>query len=181
MNTSIHTFNQEELSNFKNTELATVYNKFAAELVGVKPIKKFADKKSALRRTSAIQVDYQLAVTALEDAKHQAEKLGVAKKSPAKKKAAVKDDTKIHGLNKNFEVQINVGTKIRKGTILALIAEARDINRIYEVEDVINFMVNSAPKNTNRKEMTSAYAAEYIKWYANKGNITLIGPGYEEE
>lgn len=180
MNTSIHTFNQEELSNFKNTELATIYNKLAAELVGVNQIKKFADKKSALRRTSAIQADYQLAVTALNEAKERAEKLGVANKSPAKKKV-VKDDTKIHGLNKNFEVQINVGTKIRKGTILALIAEARDTNRIYEVEDVINFMVNNAPKNTNRKEMTSAYAAEYIKWYANKGNITLIGEGYEEE
>ena len=172
MNTSLHTFNQEELSNFKNTELATIFNKFAVEL-NINPVKKFADKKSAVRRTSAIQAEYEMA------AKSQ---IKVAtKKTPAKKKAVVKDDTKIHGLNKNYEVQINVGTKIRKGTILALIAEARDENRIYEVEDIIDFMVKNAPKNTNRKEMTSAYAAEYIKWYVNKGNMILIGPGYEEE
>lgn len=175
MNTSLQIFSQEEISNLKNTELATIYNKFAAELVGINPVKKFADKKSAVRRTSNIQSEYQLAVTAINDAKHRAEKLGVAKKTK------VKDETKIHGLPKDFEVQIKVGTKLRKGTILSLISSARDTDGIYDIEDIINYMVKNAPKDPKRKVMTSAYAAEYIKWYVNKGNIELIGPGYEEE
>lgn len=177
MNTSLPTFNQEELSNFKNAELATIYNGFVVELSDVNPIKKFADKKSALRRVSQIQETYIERVKMLNEAKHQKTKTNATK---VKKTIKAKDDTKIHGLDKDFEWQITAGTKIRKGTILRLIADAH-IEKCYFIEDLINYLVEKAPKNPKRKSMTSLYAAEYIKWYKNKGSLELYKSCNEEE
>ena len=178
MNTKLSTFNQTELSNFKNTELVTVFNKFAAELTDVSPVKKFADKKSAIRRVSKIQEDYVVAKNSVV-AKQFKDAQTSVKKTPAKKKAVVKDNTKIHGLNKTSEWRVCLGIRIRKGTILDIIAHAFDA-KCYLIEDLIEYLVDNAPKNPNRKPMTSAYAAEYIKWYSNKGSIEVY-TSYNEE
>ena len=164
MNTSLQLFSREELSTFKNAELTNIYNKFA-ESVGFNQIKKFTDKKTAIKRLVKVQDEYMSKVLY----------------SIKTKNNSTKDDTKIHGLIKTDEIQIVPNTKIRKGTILETIADAYDELYVETVEDVINYLVKHSPKNPKRKPMTSAYAAEYLKWYIRKGNIVILGKFCEND
>lgn len=175
MNTHLASFSENYLLERSGPQIAAIYNDFADELE-VGNVKKFTDKKTAVRRTLKIQAEY-FDAAAIENAK--VEEIKPAKKAPAKK-TKVKDDTKIHGLVKTDELQIAPDTKIRKGTILEVIANGYETLHIETVEDIIGYVVENAPKNPKRKPMTSAYAAEYIKWYIGKGNMQTLGK-FEED
>ena len=187
MNISIRTFDKDELHGFKTSGLVALYNSFCDEIDGLK-VKKFSDRTSAIRRVSKIQETYLEEVSKLKQ---------IAARTPNKKKVTTqmaptprrkrvggavaatvinKDCTKIHGLDQNSQWQIALGAKVRKNTILSVIAEGQKLGEKVSIKDLISYVVDNATKDPKRKPMTPSYAAEYIKWYINKGVIELFNP-----
>jgi len=149
---TIETYNNTVLEGLKLTEITQAHNKLAAE-INVKPVKKFRDKPTAIARYVEVRKEYKSALRASE------------------KPATENKDDKIHGLVKTSKVQ-TVKDSGKEGTIENTI-HAGILEGNNTVDSLVGYIVKNHKRPRSGTGVDAQYAAHNIKWFVNKGHISL--------
>lgn len=145
---------KSQLEDMKLAEITDQYNTIAVRL-GIKTVKKFRDKPTAISRTLQNQETWVEA--------HPPRK--------SSKQNSKKDDNLLYGLKKTAKLKTveEAGTE---GTIENTIHEG-----IFSGEDTVeklaNYIVNNHRRPRSGKQPDLQYAVHNIKWFINKGHLKL--------
>lgn len=146
---TLNTYTESQLSKMKLAEITDYYNVVSKE-IGLKSVKKFSDKATAVLRT-------------LQNQELYVEELN---------KAANLESDKINGMSRTAKL-ITSDYEPKEGSIIDEIYTAINDDMCDSVEEVVNHLVNNYKKPRSNKPVTKAFIGSAIKWCVNNDKLTL--------
>lgn len=154
--TLMNLFSKSQLEVKKLSEITDHYNSIS-KLIGLKAVKKFRDKATAVNRTLEVQETYS------EDlAEQKAKTVKLTKPSPSKK---VKTSS-FHLIIPKFE------ETPKQNTIEHTIYEAL-VSGPTSIDKLVDYIVDRHERPRSGQKVDEAYALHNIKWFAKKGSIEI--------
>lgn len=149
MNTNLTIRTEATLQETKFADLATIYNEFATEL-DIKPIKKFRDKLTGIKRVLDIQADYS------EQAKPE-----------------VKSKHRKYDLSKNLNMVDN-NYKPRENSINSFIIGHISSESYNSAEEIVSEIMNNFRRPTDKARVDRAFARTSVIWLIKENIIKLV-------
>lgn len=153
----ISLFAKEELESKKLAEITDHYNQ-VAKAIGLKAIKKFRDKSTAVSRTLDVQEIHR------EDVIESVKQL-------AKEKFLIARHKKL-GMTHDSIIKADSQITPKSGTIEASIFEAIQSGN-NQVEDIVNYIISNHKRPRSDQKVDEAYALHNIKWFIKKGHLEV--------
>jgi len=181
MTTSI--FTQAELESKKLTEITDHYNQ-VAKLIGLKSVKKFRDKPTAISCTLDAQETYQgdliEAAKAVVKEKKQAPKSEPESEYPTLEKEFGKNldnlPIKKNKLNIDYTtiIEAKSGITPKEGSIEATLFDALALGS-ENIENIIRYVLSNHKRPRSDQKVDEQYALHNIKWFVKKGHLKVVG------
>lgn len=164
-------YNSAELNSMKLADITDYYNSVAGQM-GVKQVKKFRDKPTAVARTVAAQEVLQ-AERAKANAK--AEPVKAAKPAKAKKAAkATKTEPATTGSRFDLTQTITiVKGEPKEGSIEHSLFAAINEGLCTTVGEVVEYITTNHKRPRSDQNVDAHYAIHNIKWFVRKGHLKL--------
>lgn len=156
------TYTEAQLSSMTIAQLADLFNK-AAVAAGYKTIKKFSDKKTAIRRT------FDICEVAFPYVEAEPEAAPQPTAEPEAKKAT-KGNSKT---DSGAVVSIKHTPNFREGSIGQLMFAHVAASQGITVKELTDHMVNSYTKPRSGKPVDSAFIISTVRYFVRKGELEL--------
>lgn len=152
-------FEKSELEAKKLSEITDQYNSLS-KLIGLKAVKKFRDKPTAISRTLDAQETYR-------------EDLIEATKAAAKES---KKTTKISksSLDMDSVIELSIEcSKIKPNTIEATISKSLSVSN-KSVKELVKYIVSNHKRPRSLDSVDEQYAIHNIRWFLKKGHLKIV-------
>lgn len=180
MNPNLTIRTEATLQETKFVDLATIYNEFATEL-GIKPIKKFRDKPTGIKRIIDIQAEYS------EIRPKQAKPKATVSKSAAKSEKSTRSggerkptnsfSMNVCGSRIVYDISTTLVTVVKTtdkpDSMVGMLIRAIEDSLEPTVEEVAKYVVNNYERPKSVKEVDRSFAIRKIKRAVQKGYLKL--------
>jgi hypothetical protein len=185
MNTNLTIRTEAALQNTKFADLATIYNEFATEL-DIKPIKKFRDNPTGIKRVLDIQAKYSEAL--YEQAELETKdpvqdytdygkmSVFIIRKS-AERKPANSFSMNIGGSRVVYDIPTTLVTVVKTtdkaDSMVGTLIQAIEASLEPTVKEVADYVINNYERPKSAKEVDRSFVIRKIKRAVQKGYLKL--------
>ena len=167
--TTIAIFTQAELESQKLADITSHYNE-VAKLIGLKAVKKFRDKLTAVSRTLDAQETYRDDLeTAAKAAAKESTKTSKAPKQPSEK-GSVRQNK--FGISEDSVIEVVKGEP-KEGSIEHSLFIAINHEMCVTVKEIVAYIVANHKRPRSGETVDEQYALHNIKWFVKKGHLKV--------